>query len=186
MRQLLLAGALLAIGCSGGTSVSGPSSLSAGPSAASILLAWQSNAVGLKDCCMRDAIAVNSNSRIDFWLVSSAFAAAGRRSDLRAFVWWQGADDGIASVGADDYAAKLRAVIAIARTGNPQLAVRIIELPDFPDRTRIREAQRAIANDPGVELIPTADLALVGDGTGYFSTTAYVSVRDRIFRSLGM
>jgi hypothetical protein len=117
---------------------------------------------------MRDAIAVNSISRSDFWLVSSAFAAAGRRSDLRAFVWWQGADDGIAGVGADAYAGKLRAVIAVARTGNPQLAVRIIELPDFPDRTRIREAQRAIANDPGVELIPTADLPWSATARGIF------------------
>lgn len=153
----------------------------AGPADSRILLAGQSNAVGLRDCCMRDAIAFLSIASVQRWLTWAEFAEAGRNPELIAFVWWQGGGDVLTP--ADEYIDKLRQVIALARGGNAQLPVRIIELPNLPDRASVRGAQRVVSADPGVELIPTTDLP-PPDADGHFTPMAYQAVRDRISRSL--
>lgn len=131
---------------------------------------------------MRDAVAFLSISSVQRWLTWPEFAAAAREPDLVAFVWWQGAGD--IFTPADEYRTKLREVITIARRGNPNLPVRIVELPELPDRVTVRAVQQEVATDPGVELIPTADLP-PPNSDGHFSQAAYQVVRDRIYRSLG-
>jgi hypothetical protein len=161
----------------------GPTSPSV-PAGRRFLIAGQSNAIGLRDCCMSDAISVVDIASINYWLQSPQFAAAGRNPELIALVWWQGAND--IGMSHADYAAKLRHVIAIARAGNPNLPIRIVDLPPLEDRAVIRAAQAEVAQDSNAQLIPSADLALQGDGTGHFSNAAYQEVRARILRSLGM
>lgn len=147
-----------------------------------ILLAGQSNALRLRDCCMTDAITVIAISSVIYWQRSPEFAAASRNPDLIALVWWQGAGDTLTPY--DEYVTRLRDVIAIARTSNPELRVRIIELPDSPDRLTVRAAQHEVASDPGVELIPTNDLP-TADAAGHYALSSYQVVRERIYRSLG-
>ena len=178
---------LLLYGCGGGlqagpvapTPVFTPTS---GPADSRVLLAGQSNAFGMRDCCMRQAVAFLSIASVQRWLTWPEFADAARNTDLIAFVWWQGGGDVLTPT--DEYIAKLREVIAIARTANPDLPVRIVELPNLPDRAGVRAAQRVVAADRGVELIATADLTPV-DGDGHYAPTSYEAVRDRIYRSLG-
>ena len=153
-----------------------------GPADSRILLAGQSNAVGLRDCCMREAVTFLSIASVQRWLSWPEFAEAAHNPELIAFVWWQGGGD--IPTPAEEYIDKLRQVIAIARAGNAQLPVRIIELPNLPDRATVRAAQRIVPPDPGVELIPTSDLP-PPDPDGHFTATAYQRVRDRIYQSIG-
>jgi hypothetical protein len=53
----------------------------------------------------------------------------------------------------------------------------------FPIRVDIIEAQRRVATDPGVQMIPTAGLPLAADG--HLTLAGYEALRDRIRRSLG-
>jgi hypothetical protein len=152
------------------------------PTGPRILLAGQSNAQGLFDCCMRDAFPLVAHNSINDWLASGPFAAAGRNPDLVALVWWQGAGD--ITMSAAEYAAKLRQLITIARSGNPRLPIRIVELPPLGDRAHIRVAQSEVADDPGVQLILTSDLSLMQDGTGHFTLESYREVKRRIDASL--
>ena len=123
----------------------------------------------------------NIDGSIDFWLSLPAFADAARRPTLVAFVWWQGSAD--VSMTTEQYAGKLRSLIGSARSTHVELPVRIVEITDFPIRASVREAQRQVARDPGVELIPQADLPV--DATGHLTPAGNQTLRDRIYRSLG-
>ena len=174
---------LLLVGCNGSqASPNAPTLPPIVPSGPPILLAGQSNAAGLRDCCMREAMAFLAVSSVQRWLNWPEFAAAARNPDLIAFVWWQGAGD--IFTPAEEYRQKPREVIAIARSTNANLPVRIIELPALPDRETVRAVQVEVARDAGVELIPTADLP-PPDPDGHFTFAAYQTVRERIYRSLG-
>lgn len=189
------AGAALLVACSNGNplgpstpppTVATPAPAVCAPgqraSAASrILVAGQSNAIFLLPS-LPDAIDCTFvGGSVEFYRTNANFAEYGRATDLTALVWWQGAADTNTPRG--DYVQRLRDVIGIARAGNPTLPVRVVEIPDTPDRATVRDAQREVARDPGVELIPTADLPL--DATGHFVPAGYVAVRDRLYRSLG-
>lgn len=132
---------------------------------------------------MPDALAdPNIDGNIDYWLQSQSFAALARTPQVVAFVWYQGSGDA-GRLSTDECAAKLRQVISVARLTHPGLPVRIVESADFPIRAAIREAQRQVATDPGVQLIPTAHLPL--DPTNHLFPAGFEEVRDRIYRSLG-
>jgi hypothetical protein len=181
-----LAAALSACLCLGSCGGSSPTAPSAAPPAASsgqrILLAGQSGAYNLYPFLLPDALAdINIDGSVDYWLSGAAFAQRIRER-LSAFVWWQGSAD--VNMAGETYAQKLRAVIALARSNNPGLPVRIVEIADFPVRVNIRAAQREVASDPGVEMIPTADL-LCADAACHLTQAGYATVRDRIYRSLG-
>jgi hypothetical protein len=180
---VLLVMGVLALGC-GSTNPTSPlpvAPTATPPSGPRYLLAGESNAFFLRECCLTSAIGLVRVGSIDNWLNSSEFAEQARASELIAFLWWQG--NGDAGMAPETYAQKLRALIALVHAASPGLPVRIIEIPDTPARASVREAQRSVAADPGVELIPTADLPLNADG--HFFTTGYMTVRDRINRSLG-
>ena len=123
----------------------------------------------------------NITGSVDYWLNNRGFAESARAAQLLAFVFWGGVAD--ISMSPEDYTPKLRALIGIARSGNSSLPVRIVEIIETPNRATIRAAQREVANDPGVELIPTADLPF--DEGGHHTADGYRTVRDRIYRSLG-
>ena len=61
--------------------------------------------------------------------------------------------------------------------------MRIIEVPYRVDRVVVREAQRIVATDPGVELIPTADLEWA-DAAGHLTSAGFQTVKERIYTSL--
>jgi lysophospholipase L1-like esterase len=84
----------------------------------------------------------------------------------------------------DEYAQRLRSLIQIARSGNGALPVRIVEIAEFAIRANVKEAQRQVATDSGVELIPTADLQCA-DPACHLTPQGYQTVRDRISRSIG-
>ena len=177
----MLAGCLA--GCGGGGSPTGPSNTVPAITGPRILLAGQSGAFFLAPH-MPDALAdTDIDGNIDYWLQSQSFAALARTPQVVAFVWYQGASDA-GRLSTDEYAAKLRQIIALVRTSHPDLPVRIIEIPDFPIRAAIREAQRQVAADPGVQLIPTAHLA-TDPTTNHLFPAGYQEIRDRIYRSLG-
>ena len=178
----------LLLGCGPSTSPLAPAAPTAptppspvGPTGPRYLLAGESNAFFLRDCCLQDAVNVIRVGSIDNWLASAEFAEKARAGDLIAFLWWQGNSD--SGTTPESYASRLRSLIAIARGGNPTLPVRIIEIPETPSRATVREAQRQVGQDPGVALIPTADLPL--DANEHFLPAGYVTVRDRINQSLG-
>ncbi len=182
----LLTGLVLAsclAGCGAGAPPTAPSAsvtpVQTGPR---ILLAGQSGALYLA-AHMPDALDdTNIDGNIDYWLQSQSFAALARTPQVVAFVWYQGSRDA-GRLSTDDYAAKLRQIIAMVRTSHPDLPVRIIEIDDFPIRAAIREAQRQVAADPNVLMIPTAGLPR--DPTGHFLPVGYQEIRERIYRSLG-
>ena len=163
-------------GCGGasptGPTVSGPRILLAGQSGAYFLLPYLPEAIGLS---MIDG-------SIDYWLANRDFAERARTTPLLAFVWWQGSAD--VAMTTDEYAQKLRSLIEIARAGSGSLPVRIVEIAEFSIRASVKEAQRRVATDPGVELIPTADLPCA-DAACHLTHAGYQTVRDRIYRSLG-
>lgn len=180
LTGLVLSGCLA--GCGGGGSPLGPSSTLPEVNGPRILLAGQSGAFFLAPH-MSDALAdTNIDGNIDYWLQSQSFAALARTPQVVAFVWYQGSGDA-GRLSTDEYAAKLRQIIAMVRTSHPDLPVRIIEIVDLPIRTAIREAQRQVAADSNVLMIPTADLPL--DPTGHYFPAGYQEIRDRIYRSLG-
>lgn len=152
-------------------SVTGPRILLAGQSGAYFLLPYLPEAIDF----------TNIEGSVNFWLSNRDFAERARTANLLAFVWWQGAAD--VAMSTTEYSEKLRALIQIARSGNSGLPVRIVEIQDFPIRASVREAQRQVATDPGVQMIPTADLEV--DTTNHFTPGANQTVRDRIYRSLG-
>lgn len=174
---------ILLLACGGSTSSpTSPSSTSAAPSGPRLLLAGNSNAYFLAPFLPGAVDQSNIDGSIDFWLSSPAFAEAARLPDLVALVWWQGGRD--IFMPGDEYVDKLRRIIGIARSSRAELPIRIVELPDRPDRTVLRDAQRQVSADPGVELIPTADLEWA-DAAGHFTPAGFQTVRDRIYRSLG-
>lgn len=183
----ILTGLVLSVclaACDGGSSPISPSNTTTLPAinGPRILLAGQSGAYFLAPH-MPDALAhTNIDGNIDYWLQSQSFAALARTPQVVAFVWYQGSGDA-GRLSTDDYAAKLRQIIAMVRTSHPDLPVRIIEIDDFPIRAAIREAQRQVAADPNVLMIPTADLPR--DPTGHFLPVGYQEIRERIYRSLG-
>ena len=180
LTGLVLSGCLAASG--GGGSPIGPSNTLPAINGPRVLLAGQSGAYFLAPH-MPDALAhTNIDGNIDYWLQSQSFAALARTPLVVAFVWYQGAGDA-GRLSTDDYAAKLRQIIAMVRTSHPDLPVRIIEIDDFPIRAAIREAQRLVAADLNVQMIPTAGLPR--DPTGHFTPAGYQEIRDRIYRSLG-
>ena len=173
---------LASCGGSGATSPTTPSTATPAPTGPRILLAGQSGAYFLAPFLPGSIDQSNIDGSVDFWLSSADFAAAGRRTDLEALVWFQGARD--IFMDPDTYAAKLRSVIVLARAGNSALPVRIVEIPDpFENRAAIKAAQRQVGADSGNQLIPTADLEL--DSTNHLTPAANQAVRDRIYRSLG-
>jgi hypothetical protein len=174
----------LMVGCGQTTSPiapTAPSPPAAAPTGPRYLLAGESNAFFLRDCCLQNAMNVIRVGSIDSWLASAEFAEKARSADLIAFLWWQG--NGDSGTTPESYAARLRALIGIARGGNPTLPVRIIEIPDTHSRAAVREAQRQVGQDPGVVLIPTADLPL--DANEHFLPAGYATVKDRVNQSLG-
>lgn len=175
--------AMLLAGCRAGAPPTAPTaSVTPVPTGPRVLLAGQSGAFFLAPH-MPDALAdTNIDGNIDYWLQSQSFAALARTPQVVAFVWYQGSGDA-GRLSTDDYAAKLRQIIALVRTSHPDLPVRIIEIVDFPIRAAIREAQRQVAADPNVLMIPTADLPL--DPTGHYFPAGYQEIRERIYRSLG-
>jgi hypothetical protein len=181
----LVAGFVLVLAACGGKSPTSPGPVSqVVPTGPRLLLAGNSNAYFLAPLLLPNVIdQSNIEGSIDFWLNSPVFAEAARTPNLAALIWWQAGSD-IFTPG-DEYAAKLRRVIRIARSSHEALPVRIVELPDLPNRTVLRDVQRQVARDPGVELIPTADLEWA-DAVGHFTPAALQTVRDRIFRSLGL
>jgi hypothetical protein len=146
-----------------------------------LLVAGNSNAVFLVPYLPEAIDESNIDGSIDYWLSSSLLAQAARSANLWALVWWQGGRD--TGMPADQYAEKLRALIRGVRSVNTALPIRIVEIPDTPDRARVRQAQREVSADPGVELIPTADLPF--DAAGHLPPEGYTTVRDRLYRSLG-
>jgi hypothetical protein len=181
--MLFLTSCLLLAACGSGSSPTSPSaSAAAPPSGPRILLAGNSSAYFVAPLLSDALDQSNIDGTLDFWLQSPAFASAARTVPLAAFVWWGGAPD-VGRLGTEEYAEKLRALIALARTGNPALPVRIVEIVDTPSRAQIREAQRQVAADPNVQMIPTADLPPAADGQ-HLTTESYQAVRDRIYRSL--
>lgn len=179
----LLAAALAA--CSGGaaspTAPSQRTSTSTGPF---ILVAGQSSAYFLAPLFLPNVIDMSQiDASIDVWLNSATFAGHGRSTSLQALVWWQGSAD--VQLSTETYASKLRAVIALARVGDPALPIRIVELVDFPIRANVRAAQRQVAGDSGVEMIPTSDLP-IADEAGHLTPDGYRTVRDRVYESLGI
>ena len=181
LTGLVLSGCLAA--CGGGGSPIGPSSTLPAINGPRILLAGQSGAYFLAPH-MPDALAdTNIDGNIDYWLQSQSFAALARTPQVVAFVWYQGSGDA-GRLSTDEYAAKLRQIIALVRTSHPDLPVRIIEIPDFPIRAAIREAQRQVAADLNVQMIPTADLPL-DPATNHYFPAGYQELRERIYRSLG-
>lgn len=182
----ILTGVVLSVclaACGGGGSPIGPSNTLPAINGPRILLAGQAGAYFLATY-MRDVVTdVNIDGNVDYWLSQSpAFAALARNQQITAFVWYQGVGDA-GRLTTDEYAAKLRQVISMVRVTHPGLPVRIVEIANFPIRAAIREAQRQVAADPGVQLIPTADLPL--DPTNHLFQAGYEEVRDRIYRSLG-
>lgn len=148
-----------------------------------ILLAGQSGAYFLASYMPEATTDVNIDGNVDYWLSQSpTFATLARNPQITAFVWYQGVGDA-GRLMTSEYATKLRQVIAVVRATHPELPVRIVEIADFPIRAAIREAQRQVATDPGVELIPTAHLPL--DPTSHLFPSGFEEVRDRIYRSLG-
>ena len=189
-RYSLIVGMLawLMVGCGSTTSPVAPTApilptppTPVAPAGPRYLLAGESNAFFLRDCCLQDAVNVIRVGSIDNWLASAEFAEKARSGDLIAFLWWQG--NGDSGTTPESYAARLRSLVGIARAGNPTLPVRIIEIPDTPSRAAVREAQRQVGLDTGVALIPTADLQF--DANEHFLPAGYATVRDRINRSLG-
>jgi hypothetical protein len=168
-------------GC-GTSSPTAPSQTSAQPTGPRILLAGQSGAYFLLPYLPEAIDFSNITGSIDNWLSSRDFAERARTTPLLAFVWWQGGAD--VAMSTNEYAQKLRSLIHIARSGNGNLPVRIIEIAEFPIRANVKEAQRQVATDPGVELIPTADLPCA-DAACHLTPQGYQTVRDRIYRSIG-
>lgn len=168
-------------GC-GKSSPTGPSQAPVAPSGPRILIAGQSGAYFLLPYLPEAIDFSNINGSIDNWLSSRDFAERARTTPLLAFVWWQGSAD--VAMSTAEYAQKLRALIQIARSGNGNLPVRIVEIAEFPIRANVKEAQRQVATDAGVELIPTADLPRA-DAACHLTPQGYQTVRDRIYRSLG-
>lgn len=185
---VLLIAALGAACGSGGSPVSpvSPTSVTAipAPPAGSprLLLAGQSGAYFLQPYLASPVADVNIDGNIDYWLAGERFATLARTTGIDAFVWWQGSGDA-GRLSTEEYAAKLRQLIALVRTSHPQLPVRIIEIADFPIRAAVKEAQRQVAADPNVQMIAIADLPL--DSTGHHLPSGYVEIRERISRSLG-
>jgi hypothetical protein len=147
-----------------------------------LLLAGQSGAYFLQPYLASPVADVNIDGNIDYWLAGERFATLARTTGIDAFVWWQGSGDA-GRLSTEEYAAKLRQLIALVRTSHPQLPVRIIEIADFPIRAAVKEAQRQVAADPNVQMIAIADLPL--DSTGHHLPSGYVEIRERISRSLG-
>lgn len=169
------------IGC-GGASPTGPTAPPARVSGPRILLAGQSGAYFLLPY-LPEAIDFSMiDGSINYWLANRDFAERARTTPLLAFVWWQGSAD--VAMTTDEYAQKLRSLIEIARAGSGSLPVRIVEIAEFPIRANVKEAQRRVATDPGVELIPTADL-FCADAACHLTEAGFQTVRDRIYRSLG-
>jgi hypothetical protein len=155
----LLAGACLT-GC-GKNTPAAPTQTAApatqpAPSGPRILLAGQSNAFFVLPYLPEAIDFTNIDGSVNFWLDNRDFAERARTTPLLAFVWWQGAAD--VAMTTDEYAQRLRALIEIARSANRSLPVRIVEISDFPIRASVREAQRQVSTDTGVEFIPTSDL----------------------------
>ena len=151
---------------------------------ARLLLVGQSNADGL-GLALREKInlvpLIDYNAKVADWVRYPLFAESATHPDLIAFVWWQGAAD--IETPPDEYVLKLRELIVIARTVHRDLPVRIIEIPITNGRALVHEAQAVVVGDPGVQLIPTADLTPLP--TGHFSQDSYNLVRDRVLASLG-
>jgi hypothetical protein len=169
-------------GC-GGSSIS-PSSVpppvaGVGPR---VLLAGASHAYFLQPIMPEAVGFIALDASIDFWLSSAAFTELVRSTTLEALVWTHGGQDA-GRYGTEEYAQKLRTLIAAVRDRHAGLPVRVVELTYFPIRTDIIEAQRRVAGDPGVQMIPTADLPLAADG--HLTQAGYEALRDRIRRSLG-
>jgi hypothetical protein len=183
--SLVLCVCVIGLASCGGSSATGPTApptATPAPTGPRILLAGQSGAYFLASYLPGAIDLSNIDGSVDFWLSSPAFASAARTSSLEALVWMQGARDIL--MPQDTYAAKLRSVITIARSGNSLLPVRIVEIPDpFGDRAAIKAAHRQVAADPGNQLVPTNDLEL--DSTNHLTPAANQIVRDRIYRSLG-
>ena len=154
------------------TPITGPRILLAGQSGAFFLLPYLPEAINFS----------NIDGSINYWLTNRDFAERATTPPLLAFVWWQGSADVAMTV--EEYAQKLRALIEIARSGNGTLPVRIVEIAEFPIRASVKEAQRRVAADAGVEMIPTADL-LCADAACHLTPQGFQTVRDRIYRSLG-
>jgi len=146
------------------------------------LLGGQSSAFFLRSFLPEALDFTNIDASINVYLTNRDFAESARSTPLLAFVWWGGSADVEMSI--TEYAEKLRALIAIARSGNGELPIRIVEIPDFPVRANVREAQRQVGSDPRVEFIPTADLPWA-DAAGHLTTEGYQTVRDRLYKSLG-
>lgn len=180
-----LALAFLFAGCSGSnvgpTAPSGTMASATGPR---ILLAGQSGAYFLQ-FHMSDVVTdANIDGNIDYWLTGSPTFTSLARSPLNtALVWYQGAGDA-GRLTTEEYATKLRQVIAMVRVTNASLPIRIVEIADFPIRAPIREAQRQVAADQGVEMIPAAHLP-IDPATNHLFPAGYQEIRDRIYRSLG-
>jgi hypothetical protein len=152
------------------------------PSSPRILVAGQSNAVFILPYLPEAIDFTNIDGSINFWLNSRDFAERARTTSLLAFVWWQGAAD--VAMTTDEYAQKLRSLISIARSAQSNLPVRIVEIADFPIRASVREAQRQVSMDTGVEFIATSDLPCA-DAACHLTAQGYQTVRDRVYRSLG-
>lgn len=152
------------------------------PSSPRILLAGQSNAFFLLPYLPEAIDFTNIDGSVNSWLNNRDFAERARTTSLLAFVWWQGAAD--VAMTTDEYAQKLRSLITIARSAQGNLPVRIVEIADFPIRASVREAQRQVSMDTGVEFIPTTDLPCA-DAACHLTAQGYQTVRDRIYRSLG-
>lgn len=171
---------LTGCGTSSPTAPTTSSTVSSGPR---ILLAGNSNAYFVAPFLHPVIDQSNIDGPIDYWLSGAEFARAAVEP-LFAFVWWGSRD---VDVTVDAHARKLRALIAVSRTTHAGLPVRIVEVPDRPDlpeRALIKAAHREVATDPGVELIPTADLECA-DAACHLTQAGYATVRDRIYRSLG-
>ena len=168
-------------GC-GKTTPTAPTPPAAQSSGPRILLAGQSGAYFLLPYLPEALDFTNIDGSVNYWLANRDFAERARTTPLLAFVWWQGSAD--VAMSTDEYAQKLRAVIQIARSGNGDVPVRIVEIADFAIRANVKEAQRQVASDHGVELITTSDL-FCGDAACHLMPEGYQTVRDRIYRSLG-
>ena len=186
MMRIVLLCAVVSIVAScggGGTTPASPTAPTASTTAAAkILLAGQSNAFFFLPYLPEALDYTNIDASINAYLGNRDLAERARTTPLLAFVWWGGSADVGMSVA--EYAEKLRALIGIARTANPALPVRIIEIPDFPIRANVREAQRQVAADSGNQFIPTADLPWA-DAAGHLTDAGFRIVRDRLNQSLG-
>jgi hypothetical protein len=171
-------------GCSGsaGPVPTAPSAVPS-PTGPFILLAGNSNAYFLVPYLPEALDYSMLDASIDYWLNHREFAERARAVPLLAFVWSQSGPDAV-RMPPDEYSQKLRTLITIVRANSPTLPIRIIEVPERPDRVLIKAAQRQVATDPGVELIPTGDLEMAADGN-HFTHQGYQTIRDRIYRSLG-